>query len=204
MGKIKKRKILRRLDRLERVVREYADRDRRGASEDQARQQRPQAANGFDEKRVIDTVVRLVVERVARVIQRENQIQFDRDHAPRHGDDHQHHHHQHHRHECCRDDRRHDDHAHADRSDGDGPRGGDRRWPDRARDDRGERGRDDLGGEKRVVDLIVGLVSEHVSGIVSLELDRRIGPPRPDVGADRAADPEVLPPEDADADEEDS
>jgi hypothetical protein len=31
------------------------------------------------------------------------------------------------------------------------------------------------GDEKRVVDLIVGLVSEHVQEIVSAELDRRLG-----------------------------
>ena len=45
--------------------------------------------------------------------------------------------------------------------------------------------RDEGGGEKRFVDLIVGLVSEHVHEIVVTELDRRLGPPK-DKRGDRA------------------
>jgi hypothetical protein len=46
-------------------------------------------------------------------------------------------------------------------------------------DERQSYTRDD---EKRLIDLIVGLVSEHVGEIVRSELDRRLGPGDKDAG----------------------
>jgi hypothetical protein len=40
-----------------------------------------------------------------------------------------------------------------------------------------DRNHDEGGGEKRIVDLIVACVSEHVQEIVATELDRRLGRP---------------------------
>ena len=52
-------------------------------------------------------------------------------------------------------------------------------------DDRQERAqpRDGGGDEKRIVDLVVGLVAEKVREIVTAELDRRLGRPSGEGGA---------------------
>ena len=72
---------------------------------------------------MIDTIVRLVAERVEETFERYAQ----------HSDDGRHH------------DDGHDDH--------------------------------DGRGEKEMIDLVVGLIAEHVQEIVAIELDRRLGPP---------------------------
>ncbi len=165
----KKRKILERIDALERLARQSIGNDRRGHRGSGPRRDHdhhdrdphdecgdPNGHCQFDEKRVIDTVARLVTERVGRIIQKEAQKRDG-------GRD--------------RDDRGRHEHRHNDRR-GDG--GGDR---DHDRRDHGRRGDGpggDGGGEKRMVDLLVGLISEHVREIVVTELDCRLSPPRDD------------------------
>lgn len=170
MGK-KKRKIIERLDALERMARKSLKRgrhDERGPQLDHrdlgdCGEDRGECE--FEEKRVIDTVTRLVTERVGRIIQKEaekrdggNDRRDERD-RDRDGDE-------------RRGDRSRCDGGSGDRG-GDDRRGDGRRGGDERRDG-GRRG----GDEKRMVDLLVGLISEHVQEIVATELDLRLGSPR--------------------------
>jgi len=186
MGKIKKRDLAKRLERIEGYIRERDDRHshhhengrgvgRRGGGGRGHGRHGGSHGDAFEEKRVIDTAVRLVVERVARVIQRENEIMLRR--AAEVGGD---------RRERGRDGERRE-------------RDGDSREHRDRRQDGGDRRDRDGGGEKRIVDLIVGLVSEHVEEIVTQELDRRWGP-----AGGEGESPEVLPPEDSESPEKDS
>lgn len=156
----KERKILKRLEKLEKLVRRARKGERRGNK----------AGCRFDEKRVIDTVTRLVTERVGRVVQKEVQ-KLDGGQGRSGGG-------RHHR----GDDGRRDDHrghqeGHGDdRHEGGRSRGrDDRRDQDRRGHDRRDR---DGGDEKRVVNMVVGLIAHNVQQIVAAELDRRLGPPR--------------------------
>ncbi len=158
----KERKILKRLGKLEKAARQARKGNGRGKK----------AGCRFDEKRVIDTVTRLVTERVGRVVQKEVQ-KLDGGRGRGSG-----------RHDDRRDgggrDGRRDEHRgryEDDRRDRRDDRGRDEHRDERQDRDRGRR---DGGDEKRVIDMVVGLVSQHVQQIVASELDRRLGPPRPE------------------------
>ena len=166
--KSKKQDLEKRIKRLEQVLAEHEKRERQVASHRHGHTREQQS--GSDEKRVIDTITRNVVERVAKVIQRENQLRDRRNSSDhRHRDDHR-------EEEPRRDEGRRDE----------GRRDGGRRDERGVHHDRGRRGgdrrqhhsgHDDQGNEKRIVDLVVGLVSEHVREVIAEELDMRMGTP---------------------------
>ena len=154
-AKLKKRH-LKVLERLADLAHQHDAGDRR---RDSSHENGRHDGNRFDEKRIIDTITRNVVERVTRVIQREQHLR-DRhrsdDRRSSHRDGHYEEPRQH----------RRDDHR-------------DHQRDEHRRNESGERGD---GREKHAIDTVVHLLGERLHEIVRQELDERLGPASADDG----------------------